>query len=452
MDRDQAHNFESLEREISTRSIESLASDTEFAGRFASTVSNYFGQSVQDLFAARRYLTVAAKYVAVMHGNVAAQGLLLEQLDRGLSGDVVAITSLQVSRRLKDYDRGSEYLREIYYRSSKSPYIGYFLGESLVSSGDLVGFRRFALSVLEDASTKKFGDREVLRWANLLADAGEASIALEFAGLATASEETVFLRERINSLLSGAHSAVPIRIINLLHEDRKWRIGSSSLTRAGYKNVQRHIAVAGSALPDALVAGIIASEVATRLLGKGATACWLSHWSVWEEIADDSSSGVGLVLEDDALPFTGAEYLDRIIEATTDFDLVWVNDRMSSIAHGEHVTWGLSLLDPWEQLRSWPGSRQGWGADAYLLTRQGAQKLLAMAEQDGIQNHVDGQVGAFSTAIRSEPLNGIQRRIETMQRGMSLPAERMKATSVNVPAFRARPFGVSSTVTVGRDS
>lgn len=444
-------SFRELENYISRTSIKAARADLDATARFQPMVEAYLGQETREIMADRAPFSTGLKYLALLEGSVAAHQRLFETVDRGVAPALGAVASIQVSRRLGEYLAAPIYLEKLYFAYGESPYIGQFLADSYAAAGNIHSLESFSIGVARtNSKVSRATNQDLSRWVNLLADFGLTNTARLFLPHITDAGLTTFLENRIATFERHEEFNFPLRSINLESEDRKWRITSSAFEKAGYTNFHRHLAVPGTSLPTGVRTALVPQPDIQNLLGVGAFACWLSHWKVWETVAEDSSFPFGIILEDDALPFTGPSYLRRLLPELSGFDIVWINRRMSGIAHTDNPEWRTGLLDPWEQLSSWPAGRQGWGADGYLLTRRGAEKLLLMTESVGIMNHVDGQLGAVSTTASSEPSNAIQEIIVDMKKSMS-QAEQLHSTALQIPAVRERPFGLSSTVTIDRE-
>jgi hypothetical protein len=86
-----------------------------------------------------------------------------------------------------------------------------------------------------------------------------------------------------------------------------------------------------------------------------------------------------------------------------DFDLCFVNERMehrSAPALTEPDLAAFQIHRPIEVVRSWPKDFRAPGADGYLLSENGARKLLEFVDRDGFGGAVDWSLLGYS--IRSE--------------------------------------------------
>lgn len=443
--------FTTIEKYINSQAISSIQTDPKKIATYLPKVERYLDQKPADILADRGPFITSIKYLALLKGSPEAHARILEKVNQGLPPTLGAIASVQTSRRLGDYLYAPYYLEQLYYGFGESPYVGYFLAEAYAGAGNvesLEGFTQHALT--GNLGSGSASQTDLRRWIDLLLDFALVESASQLLPQITDEKESSFLENRMKTFTGAGSVSVPIRSINLQSENRKWNIAQAAFSRAGYHSFERHEAVPGLALSAAARAKLVPDPSIRKLLGVGALACWLSHWKTWELIANDKHHSAGIVVEDDALPFCGPQYLQMLEPSFVGFDIVWLNRRMSGIAHSQAFKWEVALIDPWQQLLSWPESRQGWGADGYWLSAEGARKLLEMAERAGIQNHVDAQLGAVSTRSASEPSNRIQKIIDKIHTGLgNVPT--LKSASLHVPVFSERPFGLSSTVTIDRD-
>jgi Glycosyltransferase family 25 (LPS biosynthesis protein) len=174
-------------------------------------------------------------------------------------------------------------------------------------------------------------------------------------------------------------------VINMLHDtDRMDRI-RSILSTFESVSVTRIDAIRGSTLPDS------ACELLTGSSGmkdhKGTLGCSLSHALAWEAVAR-AKDPWGVVMEDDSYP----QHLDilRNWEMPGQFDLIFCNSRMSYRQDGSAT---LPLFPAFEFTMQ---NRTAIGGDGYILSREGAEKLLSFFSEDGFLSHVDLRLAAYS--------------------------------------------------------
>ena len=178
-------------------------------------------------------------------------------------------------------------------------------------------------------------------------------------------------------------------VINLDRDTGRMAKMRTALARYPFISAARIGGVRGSDLPD------IASEILTTKAAmkdhKGTLGCSLSHVSAWEAVVR-SGAPCSLILEDDGELLDGIEKLQDLT-LPTDIDLVYCNGRMVYQDSGTDL---LPLVPAFEFM-----VRNGTavGSDAYLLSAEGAAKLLKFFAQDGFYSHVDLRVAAYSLSM-----------------------------------------------------
>jgi GR25 family glycosyltransferase involved in LPS biosynthesis len=178
-------------------------------------------------------------------------------------------------------------------------------------------------------------------------------------------------------------------VINLDRDTERMAKMRTALSRYPFISASRIGGVRGSDLPD------IASEILTTKAAmkdhKGTLGCSLSHVAAWEAVVR-SDAQCSLILEDDGELLDGIESL-RDFSLEPNVDLVYCNGRMVYQDAGTKL---LSIVPAFEFM-----ARNGTavGSDAYLLSREGAAKLLAFFARDGFYSHVDLRVAAYSLTL-----------------------------------------------------
>jgi GR25 family glycosyltransferase involved in LPS biosynthesis len=115
----------------------------------------------------------------------------------------------------------------------------------------------------------------------------------------------------------------------------------------------------------------------------------LSHMAVWRDLAR-SANPAFLILEDDVTLCPGFE--GQLVEICG--ELTREHPAFDAVLLG-YFDWRPQPQDDFAtgfrpaQLRSFDGSRFIGGTFAYILSRGGAEKLIAIAGRDGIQNGID---------------------------------------------------------------
>lgn len=125
----------------------------------------------------------------------------------------------------------------------------------------------------------------------------------------------------------------------------------------------------------------------------GAIGCFLSHRRAWQHVVDQDLT-MALICEDDASFLATTDQLELAALGLPDFDVVFANGRMARwcAAVGEH---DLKRLDQvLTDLAAFGGPKSTGlkptpGGDCYLVSRTGAETLLARTAEQGIQCGVD---------------------------------------------------------------
>lgn len=371
--------------------------------------------------------------------------------DRGLMPALLALTILQITRRSGDFARSEELLKEA---SEDYPADDYVLQQYLQSSLANGNLRQLTVSLdqvlLRDLS--RMNHVNMNRYAELAATAGSwTHVSRLLSNTATANpvgHATALLRARYDlgvQYEDNESAGFPAYVVNLFEDKRKLQLVRKLFGGMGIE-VRRHDALNGRALSRYVVDATLASNVSRVNFGQGAVACALSHVATWEKIAEGEDAHT-LVLEDDAAPYSWRG-IQSLVLAAGDFDILYVNDRMSSI-HTGRIDLGFS--DIWGVLRAWPQGRQGWGMDGYILSRTGAEKLLQAVCLDKIIGHIDHQVGAYGVMSEATPLSQTQTFGVALRRGLKSNIL-MNAIALNFPLTTQLNFGYSSIRTVSRDA
>jgi len=171
---------------------------------------------------------------------------------------------------------------------------------------------------------------------------------------------------------------------------------------------QRIAAVHGNQLSRAAVA-----RLAARDAPRGTLGCFLSHAAAWERLLAGSAA-CALVLEDDAQPMLVLPPRMAALGLPPDWDLVWVNQRMQPHANPDATT-GFTLHPVLAAAQGFPAWHNAPGADGYLISRQGARKLLDWSGADGFDGDVDIRMLGYSlTQAEAASLLPISPTVQTL--------------------------------------
>lgn len=429
-------------------SLSMLAEDQTFLAYAARLSTKFAIVDMDSVKEDRTGLGDYLDYVRLFQGLDRSLVELQRFIDRGLMASIEAVIVTRLCRNNDDHDRATNLLAKTYARSDGDPYVGHLYAESLAATGiisDLDSLAATALVKLE----KHPNEVLATRWVDLLLSMMRVDSADELTALLPGeSDSRQLFAHRIKTYRSPSTAfadLMPTTVINLASETRKMSLCSELLGAAGHR-IHRHDAVAGAALPSYAL-GLFSPDQRVRdIMSPGSIACALSHYAAWESLTESDEEAM-LIVEDDAGPYTHSGAITRALESS-DSDILYVNERMSEVFNTGRLPQRVDTMTPWDQCEGWYRGRKGWGFDGYVLTRQGAERVLSMVDRLGMRGHVDGQFGAYSTIPSSEPTNDIQRLV--MKFRAELPdGYPLTGACLRIPAIKANPFGVTSTVTAG---
>jgi GR25 family glycosyltransferase involved in LPS biosynthesis len=145
--------------------------------------------------------------------------------------------------------------------------------------------------------------------------------------------------------------------------------------------------IRGSYLPSVASLRLAGSGKAPR----GTLGTFLAHAAAWEAMLELKLAH-GLIIEDDALPVINLPSRLSVLGVPDDFDLCFVNERMqhqNPVEPTEIAEEILKVYSIFSVVESWPNDFNAPGADGYLLSAEGARKLLEFVNRDGFSGDVD---------------------------------------------------------------
>lgn len=284
------------------------------------------------------------------------------------------------------------------------------------------------------------------RWIYVLLKSGLYSFASKWLESYPVNEGSNYLRRRCKTYLPDISCGLPIYVIDLEKDRRRYEVLSRSFANAGYKNLIRYSAIYGSQLPSTLIAHFSPKDIA-RYLGNGGIDCWLSHLRVWEIVAQGEDD-YAMVVEDDATPFVHANYLAESWASIEKNDLTWVNARISPIIGHTSSAWGQQLLSTWDVMAEWSPHRTSSGADGYIISRDSARKMVDAANKQGIRAHLDGQMLAWSVSPVGSPRHPLQEFIIDFQSRTETPSF-LNSGCLAVPLVEQNDLGLSARIRAG---
>ena len=111
---------------------------------------------------------------------------------------------------------------------------------------------------------------------------------------------------------------------------------------------------------------------------RGGIGCFLSHYNLAKQLANDPKHNMYLVFEDDTaiLPNTYQQIKQSLKQAPDNWDLLMFYT-IRAVGHSENKTF--------HKLKSF------WGTNCYLINKQGAKKFVEEVDK----NKIDGQVDCY---------------------------------------------------------
>ncbi len=209
----------------------------------------------------------------------------------------------------------------------------------------------------------------------------------------------------------------------------------------GWAPLHRIPAIEGSRLPGPAVQRLLGAP--TDPAGRGTLGCFLSHAAAWESLA---SRGLGhlLVIEDDVIPLLDLPARLGPLGLPPGYDLCFVNDRLEPRLDPDAAV-ALSVHRLADAMLGFPPEDNAPGGDGYLISAQGAAKLLAWTAEDGFTGDVDWRLLAYGmdpAAIAALPRHAFAwQALDRLRHGVPR-ADRLAAYVLH-PAL-IRTVGVSS--------
>jgi GR25 family glycosyltransferase involved in LPS biosynthesis len=205
-----------------------------------------------------------------------------------------------------------------------------------------------------------------------------------------AKRRAVLMHQRVSAWLQRQPpqgDAYGIAVVNLDRNTERYA-WTERLFGRGPVPLHRVPAIEGSRLPTPAV---------HRLLGdaamRGTLGCFLSHAAAWESLAMRGLRHL-LVIEDDVIPLADLPAQLGPLGLPPGYDICFVNDRLEPRLEPD-TAMQPSLHRLADALRGFPPEDNAPGGDGYLLSAQGAAKLLHWVAQDGFAGDLDWRLLAY---------------------------------------------------------
>ncbi|MDT7951691.1 MAG: glycosyltransferase family 25 protein [Acetobacteraceae bacterium] len=203
--------------------------------------------------------------------------------------------------------------------------------------------------------------------------------------------DTAAMYLRLAPCLSGAQPA----------SVASYAIGFVNLDRNPEREAELRRQFAGSAPPLHRSAGVegrrLPAAAVERLGGdtqmRGTLGCFLSHAGAWEAMLARGDRHC-LIVEDDVIPLLDLPANLAGLALPEDFDIVFVNDRIAPRLDPAATT-GFRTLTLVAAMHAFPPEDNAPGGDGYIVSREGARKLLDWVAEDGFGEDVDWRLIAY---------------------------------------------------------
>ena len=372
-----------------------------------------------------------------------------QDLADGLYYRIYMHAGATVYRRENRYEEELGFLRKCYEDSKLDSYVARRYAVSLLSNNFPEDAAVILIQTLDKTSTA-----EAVVHLELIAHAcqwntlqGGLKYITDIFRQGNATIDTKILttlEERLRQSSTDKKSNIPLISISLERDVRKRELQRKLYSFCGLQ-IEFINGVLGATLPRLIETFICPEGFAGGAVGeapKGAIGCALSHIKAWELIIEKNYE-YAVILEDDGAPFYGFNPEKIIDESGKDFDILMINERMSSlIAPSPHYKY-FGSVNVSERLLQMPDTQKGWGGDGYILSRNGANNLLRCISLDGILGHIDGQMPSYGYDSQIVAQSHAQ-LVATKVMEKTKSKERLNVKCLNFPAVHQMNFEFSS--------
>ena len=235
-----------------------------------------------------------------------------------------------------------------------------------------------------------------------------------------------------------SNASIPIFCINLDRDFHRFA-GLEQLYRRVSCNVERQPGILGSSVPELMRRAVFRSQLPPNSIG-----CWSSQIRALERVVE-SGQDYGLILEDDGLPAFQFSFSKLLEHAPKDFDICFLNDR--AIPNWWHdPSRSLRMLkinDVYDEVAS---SVRAIGADGYLVSKFGAEKILDDLARNGAVKHYDWQIYSYGIgAIPPEDDRHVSKIIRSI-RNISTTDLKLNSSVSSIPFVLHKPMGFNARV------
>ena len=341
---------------------------------------------------------VFIELIRVTEGLNAAIERIEQDLADGMYYRIYTVAGATVYRRENRYDEELRFLRNAYNTHKLDLSVAKSYAASLLSNN----FPEDAAAIMLQSIDKVTSAAQAVPALVLIANTCQWNVLREGLkyvtdilrrGDATIAAGTLqTLEERLRQSSTDQKRNIPLLSISLERDLRKRELQRKLYSFCGLQ-VEFLNGIPGATLPR-IVETLLCPAGFLGRSSKGAIGCALSHIKAWEFMTEKNYE-YSVILEDDGTPYYGFNPETLINDSGSDFDILLINQRMSSLigppTHYKYVGW----VNVSERLHQMPDAQKGWGGDGYILSHNGAKQLLRCITVDGILGHIDGQLSSY---------------------------------------------------------
>lgn len=186
-------------------------------------------------------------------------------------------------------------------------------------------------------------------------------------------------------------------VINLKHRTDRWESINKNFIETNLK-LNRWDAIYGKDLPDKEIENIT-TDFCNNFCSNSIIGCWLSHYTLWQNIVKNKETNV-LILEDDAYPVPNFDKLLKLYwkQIPKNWDMIYLGC-MGSCDDSAFLKWFFIFYSQSENKKISPNVYiPGFpiGTHAYMLSYNGAKKLIENKYLKQVNYHIDKEVAKYA--------------------------------------------------------
>lgn len=396
-----------------------------------------------------RALPMLIEFIHAEWGAEAAGRAVVDLARRSAPVRNLALPMNNIGVRENNYQLAVSLMKQLYDEFHSDGFVALTYAQALAGAGDFSEMDAVSEYTRHSGRTT---DWEKDQWTNLMLNNLRFDEAASWISYLPEDSSLFDLASaRLGSFLEGG-GTLPIEasVISLHREDRKWNLSNPALLRGGIQN-RRFKATDGRELPYFALTHLGNSPETVEIHGAGAIATAMSHLSVLEQFLL-SGADHHLVLEDDSFPFFHSALFTETIEECSNLDLLWVNER-TSLQFRSNELREIETRYPWGMLGARSSVLNGIGADGYIISRNGAEKVLQLFDDHKIASHYDAQLMSYCAAsTTTNDMSRGQLAVYNTQQllGIDPGVSLIESACLTVPMIWANSHGSSDTTNVSR--